>query len=783
LEKKTLKVLEFNKIVELLKIETTNLISSNKAENLMPCTAVSVADLLQEELKETINLILKNGNPRVNSMKEITTSLKRIEMGGILNNSELLSIAEVFRIARTLTSYYNVNSVLDVYFDELTSDKKIEDSIFSSIISETEIADTASAELANIRRQITNTHAKIREHLNSIIHSTKYQKVLQEAIVTVRDGRYVVPVKAEHKADVSGIVHDMSSTGSTLFIEPNAVVSANNLLRELAAKEKNEIEKILQNLTLIIADRVHDLFVNQKNIAEIDFLLAKAKLALKMNAIIPRLNDEGIIAIEKGRHPLLDQKSVVPVSVRLGSDFKTLVITGPNTGGKTVILKTIGLFCIMAASGLAIPAADGTNICILEQIFADIGDEQSIEQSLSTFSSHMTNIVHILENITPNSLVLFDELGAGTDPTEGAALAIAILKYTKDMGCITVATTHYSEIKLYALSTEGVENASCEFDVNSLKPTYKILIGVPGKSNAFAISKRLGLPDFIINNAAEHLSEENIKFEDVISNLEKSRQLAEKEHEVANTYKRDIEVLKNELQKEKNKFEETKEKLKTAANYEAKKIIEQAKHDADEIINEIKNAQKLQNQQELNKTLTDAKTKLNTKLKDVTSSQINKVKEAGNATKSLKVGTTVRILDIDQTGTVLTAPKEDGTVNLMVGIMKITSNISNLRVSENEKNNKVISKSRSGGMRSGIIKPELDLRGLMLEDAILMTEKYIDDACLYSLNQVMIIHGKGTGVLRKGIHTMLKNNRNVKSYRLGEYGEGDTGVTVVELTN
>ncbi|MEE1043396.1 MAG: endonuclease MutS2, partial [Clostridia bacterium] len=387
----------------------------------------------------------------------------------------------------------------------LTADRKLENEIASAIISEDEISDNASPELYDIRRKIANTHAKIREHLNNLIHSAKYQKYLQESIITIRDGRYVVPVKAEHRSDVGGIVHDMSATGSTIFVEPSAVVNENNNIRELMAKEKAEIERILFTLTAMAVEKSHELFVNQRTICQIDFIIAKAKLALKQNAITPKINDKNYVVIEKGRHPLLNEKTVVPISLQLGKGFKTLVVTGPNTGGKTVTLKTVGLFCLMAACGLAVPAADGTDICVFDNIFADIGDEQSIEQSLSTFSSHMTNIVNILNKITPNSLVLFDELGAGTDPTEGAALATSVLQYVKDFGALTVATTHYSEIKLYALTTEGVENASCEFDVNSLRPTYKLLIGVPGKSNAFAISRRLGLPEYIIEKAAERL--------------------------------------------------------------------------------------------------------------------------------------------------------------------------------------------------------------------------------------------------------------------------------------
>jgi len=782
LEQKTLNVLEFNKILEMLISEATNDLSRKKIQELFPFSDINKIKTLQDELSIVISLLLRKGTPRISGMKDITSALKRAEIGGVLNTTELLNVAEVLKIARNLLSYYDEKSILDCYFDALTDNRKIEEAIFSAIISEEEISDSASVELASIRRQITNTHGKIRESLNSIIHSTKYQKYLQESIVTMRNGRYVVPVKSEHKGDVSGIVHDMSSTGSTLFVEPNVVVNANNHLRELDIKEQAEIERILAELTSKVSEIIHELFVNQRTIADLDFLFAKARLALKMKANTPSINDKGIIRIEKGRHPLLNQQTVVPVTVYLGDEFKTLVITGPNTGGKTVALKTVGLFCLMASSGLAIPAADRTEICILENIFADIGDEQSIEQSLSTFSSHMTNIVHILNKITPNSLVLFDELGAGTDPTEGAALAIAILKHIKEIGALTVATTHYSEIKIYALTTEGVENASCEFDVNSLKPTYKLLIGVPGKSNAFAISKRLGLPEYIIEKANEHLSEENIRFEDVISNLENSRQLAEMDKQTANRYKRDIELLKNELELEKQKIADTKQKLTATAQRESKRIIEDTKKEMEEIIEEIRLAQKEQTHQELNKTLTEAKTKFNTKLKNADNSQITPKKQNNDIPKNLISGSSVFIIDIGQNGTVLDPPKADGNVALQVGIIKITSHISNLRLVKDVQTEKsALNKSRGGGLRLEGIKNEIDLRGNTLEDAIMLTEKYIDDAYLSSLNQVTVIHGKGTGVLRKGVHDMLKRHPNVKSYRLGVYGEGENGVTVVEL--
>lgn len=781
MEQKYKNILEFNKIQNMLADCTTNDISRNMVYKLEPSADVEEVSKLQEELAYSIKLLLKKGNPDISALSDITAAIKRGEKGGMMSAKELLQIARVLKIARSLIAYHDQASVLSYLFDCLTADRKLENEIYGAIISEDEISDNASPELYDIRRKISNTHGKIREHLNNLIHSTKYQKYLQEAIITIRDGRYVVPVKAEHRSDVGGIVHDMSATGSTIFVEPNAVVNENNNIRELMAKEKAEIERILFNLTAMAVEKSHELFVNQRTICQIDFIIAKAKLALKQNAITPKINDKNYVVIEKGRHPLLDAKTVVPISLELGKTFKTLVVTGPNTGGKTVTLKTVGLFCLMTACGLAIPAADGTDICVFDNIFADIGDEQSIEQSLSTFSSHMTNIVNILKQFTPNSLVLFDELGAGTDPTEGAALATAVLQYVKDFGALTVATTHYSEIKLYALTTNGVENASCEFDVNSLRPTYRLLIGVPGKSNAFAISRRLGLPEYIIEKAAERLSEENVKFEDVISNLERSRQEAEKEKQLVEKYKRDAEQLKKELEAEKEKIQRTKQRLTENANKEAKKILEQAKKEAEAVIEEIKEARKMKSEQEMNRALNEARTNINKNIKNRDKAQIAKPIVNNNVPKKLIVGNTVEILDIGQKGIVLAPPNAEGMVNLQVGIMKINSHITNLRLIKDSSPDKHINKGKSGTLRMANIKTEIDLRGHLLEDAVFAAEKYIDEAFLGGLVTVTIIHGKGTGVLRKGIHDMLKVNPCVKSYRLGVYGEGETGVTIVEL--
>ena len=780
MNKKSLISLEFNKITEMLRNEASFDMSKNLALNLVPFETYDDAVFANQMLKSAVYFINKKGSPSVSGFKDISMSLKRIEKGGMLSISELLSVGTALKIAENVVSYFDEECVFSCYYEKVLCDKNVRTAIFNAIESEDRIADSASTELGGIRRKINETHAKIREHLNSIIHSTKYQKYLQENIVTIRDGRYVVPVKSEHRSDVPGIVHDMSATGSTIFVEPNAVVNENNKLKELAVAEAREIDRILGELTLMVEPLIHNLFVNQHNITEIDLAFAKGRLALKMNAIVPIINRDKYINIVKGRHPLIDAKTVVPVSVYLGKDFKTLVITGPNTGGKTVTLKTIGLFCLMAAAGLGVPASDGTELPVFENIYADIGDEQSIEQSLSTFSSHMTNIVEILNSATDNSLVLFDELGAGTDPTEGAALAVSILKYTKDLGMLTVATTHYSEIKMYALSTPGVENASCEFDVDSLRPTYKLLIGVPGKSNAFAISKRLGLPEFLVENAKKQLTDDSIRFEDVISKLEESRTLAEKEHNEAIRYKNEAEQLRKETEKEKTRLADTRRNLTENAKKEAKKILEDAKRDAEVLVKSIREAKKQKSIQETNKALNDAMEQINKKIKENEKSNLKKQLENTEVPKNLIIGNTVEMLDIGQKGTVIALPKADGTVTVQAGIMKVQTNISNLRLVKDAPK-KSVTKQSGSKLKSDAVKNEIDLRGYTLEDALFVTDKFLDEAYFAKLNQVTIIHGKGTGVLRQGIHDLLRKSPVVKSYRLGTFGEGETGVTVVEI--
>jgi len=793
MDKKVLRVLEYNKIIDKLADKTTSVLSREIAEQLIPSDDISSIVSMQQETSEAVSMIMRKGSPPIHGLSDIRGALKRAEIGSILSPKELLQISHSLKIAQNMKRYAGedrrseVYAVIDSLVEQLQPLKSVQDSINQCIIGEDEIADNASSELSSIRRQMRNINNKIKDILNQIIHSAKYQKYLQEPIVTVRGDRYVIPVKAEYKAEVPGMLHDSSASGATLFIEPMAVVQANNELRGLEGKEKKEIERILSELTEMIHQHIHEIHVNVRNIAQLDFIFAKAKLSIDMNAVEPVMNEQGYLNIKKARHPLIDPKKVVATDIYLGKDFDTLVITGPNTGGKTVTLKTIGLFTLMAQAGLHVPANDGTELAVFKKVFADIGDEQSIEQSLSTFSSHMTNIVNILKNVDENSLALFDELGAGTDPVEGAALAMAILEYLRRSGVKTAATTHYSELKLFALTTEGVENASCEFDVETLQPTYKLLIGIPGKSNAFAISKRLGLDSAIINRAKEFLSQEDVKFEDIISNLEKNRKIAEEEKNKAIAYKREIEALKNELSKQKEKLAAQREQILNEARHEAKKIISEARDEVEEAIRVIRRLQEEKEELERNRAIEQARAKLRNKMNKLDESLAESVipkKGYAEPPRNLKPGDQVLIINLNQKGTVLIPPDENGEAQIQAGIMKINVHISNLRLIEDDSYKEAvesISKGKGGIHKSISVSTELDLRGQVLEEAILNAEKFLDDAILASLKQVTIIHGKGTGTLRAGIHHMLRNNRYVKSFRLGKYGEGESGVTIVEL--
>jgi len=788
---KTLRVLEYHKIIEKVAEKAESELGKEMVRNIRPSTDINEVQYLQNETEEALKLLIKKGSPPLYGIQDISRELKLAEIGGVLTPGGLLRVSDSLRVARGLKNYLKEARdqgvtdypILQELIDSLRVFKEIEDEINNAIIGEEEISDNASPTLRNIRRQIINKNESIRNKLNSIISSQQYAKYLQDSIVTVREGRYVVPIKAENKRFFQGIVHDQSASGATLFIEPMAVVELNNELRELEMKEREEIERILRELTSLVADKVEHIRHNLKTLKRIDYIFAKGKYALEINGIKPILNREGYINIKKGRHPLLDPKKVVPIDVYIGKDFNTLVITGPNTGGKTVTLKTVGLLTIMAQSGLHIPAEFNSEIGVFDKVFADIGDEQSIEQSLSTFSSHMKNIVGILEEVGPNSLVLFDELGAGTDPTEGAALAMAILDHLLNMDIRTIATTHYSQLKIYALTTDRVKNASVEFDVETLSPTYRLLIGVPGKSNAFEISKRLGLQSYIIEYAKSLVSRENVEFEDVLQAIDRDRRVIEESKQEAEKLKEEVRRLKEELELEKEKIKSSREKIITQAREEARRILRSAKEESEGIIKELRNISseierdkliRIQDMQEkMRKNLDEVESQLSGDILNV---------KANKEIKNLKVGETVEVMSLKQTGTVLELPDEEGNVLVQIGIMKVKVNKSTLRRADQAEEEKA--KTRTSKMirsKSSHVKNEIDLRGKTLDEALLELDKYIDDAYLAGLTEAYIIHGKGTGVLREGIKSYLKGHKHIKSYRTGNYNEGGTGVTVIEL--
>lgn len=785
MDKKSLSVLEFDKIKNMLIQMAVTSAAKALCEGLLPESDKYLVERLLKETGEAESLCIKKGNPPLSPVGEIKGSVMRAEAGGTLSPRELLNCAHVLRIANDIKSYIDLDGFEENYpvladmCVGLFTDKKTSGKIISAIISEEEMADDASQTLFNIRRKVKSLEAQIRETLNNMIKSSKYAASLQDAIVTMRGDRFVIPVKSENKSLVPGIVHDSSSSGATVFVEPMAVVEINNKIRECKIQEKEEIEKILQYFSGLIAEDAPGLKRDGDIITKFDFAFAKGKLSLKMHGVTPIVNSDGIIDIKKGRHPLLDSKTVVPTDIYLGDKFDTLVITGPNTGGKTVALKTLGLITLMAQSGLNIPAMSGSQISVFENIFADIGDEQSIEQSLSTFSAHMVNIVRILKKADYSSLVLFDELGAGTDPVEGAALAVAILERVKEAGAKVAATTHYSEIKLYALETDRVENAACEFDVTTLRPTYRLLIGVPGKSNAFAISKRLGLSEDIINRAKKLVDGESTKFEDVISSLEETRKIAELEREEAETARLETEKVRQRAEKEKESIEKQKEKILRDAREDAKRIYEQAKREADEIIKEMrkgaKDAQKLEeHRQKIKKGLGNVEDKLG--------EDAFRQKNPPIDPKNILLGQTVEVTSMGQTGKILTLPDKNGNLTVQVGILKINVNLDKLRLAKEPEKKKT--QGRISGLSVGKtinIKSELDLRGFMVDEGLIELDKYLDDAVLSGLDSVRIIHGKGTGALRSAVQEYLRHHHHVKSYRRGEFGEGDLGVTVVEL--
>ena len=791
MNKKAIHALEYMKIIDQLTEKASSPLGKEKCRRLRPSNSLSEIETMQLQTAHALTRLFQKGNINFGSVKDIRASLKRLEIGSSLNVVELLTICSFLENVNRVKSYGRpdrddtVPDCLSAMFQTLEPLTPLSTEIRRCILSEDEISDDASTTLRQIRRGMKVANDRIHTQLNSIV-SGSARTYLQDAVITMRNGRYGIPVKAEYKNQIPGMIHDQSSTGSTLFIEPMSIVKLNNDIRELELQEQKEIEVILANLSEEVAQYSEALSDNFTIMVELDFIFARASLAMEQNATTPVFNTKGIINLRRARHPLIHKKQVVPIDIRLGEDFDLLVVTGPNTGGKTVSIKTVGLLTLMGQSGLHIPAADRSQLSVFHEVYADIGDEQSIEQSLSTFSSHMTNVVSFLEKADRHSLVLFDELGAGTDPTEGAALAIAILSHLHKQGIRTMATTHYSELKVYALSTEGVENASCEFDVETLRPTYRLLIGVPGKSNAFAISSKLGLPDYIINKAKEQISQEDESFEDMMTSLEASRITMEKEQTEIQKYKLEIEALKKQLEEKQSKIDQRRETILQNANEEAHKILQEAKDYADET---IKLYHKFQKDHVDMSTVEKERQKLRQQMNKVEKNMAMKQKKQKPIKKlkasDLKIGDSVKVLSMNLKGTVSTRPDSRGNLFVQMGILRSQVNISDLElIDEPVIKTPALSRTGQGKIKmskSASVSTEINLLGKTVDEAIAELDKYLDDAYIAHLSSVRIVHGKGTGALRQGVHNYLKRQKHVASYRLGAFGEGDAGVTIVEF--
>ncbi|MCI9060612.1 MAG: endonuclease MutS2 [Lachnospiraceae bacterium] len=786
MNKKALQTLEYHKIIDMLAECATSASGKTLCQNLTPSVSLAEIQLAQQQTSDALTRIYQKGSLSFSGIHNLGASLKRLEVGGALSIGEFLKIASLLEVAKRAKAYARSEredakaDSLDSYFSRLEPLSPLLDEIRRCILSEDEIADDASSTLKNIRRSIKNTNEKIRSQMNDLLNSNRTH--LQDAVITMRGGRYCLPVKAESKGQVPGMIHDQSSTGSTLFIEPMAIVKLNNDLKELYLKEQEEIEVILANLSSLTGEYVSCLQDDYEILTELDFIFAKGSLARNYNGTAPIFNEEHRLRIRKGRHPLLDSRKVVPIDIHLGDEFDLLIVTGPNTGGKTVSLKTVGLFTLMGQAGLHIPANDRSELSIFEEVFADIGDEQSIEQNLSTFSSHMTNITSILKQVNGNSLVLFDELCAGTDPTEGAALAISILSRLHDYGVRTMATTHYSELKVFALSTPGVENASCEFSVETLSPTYRLLIGIPGKSNAFAISGKLGLPADIIEDAKNRMTEQDENFEDLISDLEASRITIENERLEAEQYKKEIEALKRRLEEKRERLDSQREKIIRQAHEDAHAILREAKEVADQT---IKNFHKYGQGTASAKEMEQERSKLRGKMNDLEKNMTMKQKEVSNhkIPKNLRIGDSVKVLSMNLKGTVHTLPNDKGDLYVQMGILRSLVNIKDLALIEDAPAFGNKKKSTGAGKlkmsKSASISTEINLIGKTTDEAVALLDKYLDDAYLAHMPSVRVVHGKGTGALRKAVHGHLKRLKYVDSFRLGEFGEGDSGVTVV----
>lgn len=819
MNKRSLRILEYNKILAMLEQHATSSMAKKRCNRMKPQRDINVINGLQEETRDALLRLHRQGNVSFTGLTDIGASIKRLEVRGALTSRELLDISALLSVALNVKRYGDGSDLADAVtarntgvnhkdenkapidqenaadcltsrFNQLIPLEHISSEIKRCILAENEFADDASSNLKSIRRNIKLTNDKLHQQLSKLIKNDETRDKLQDSLITMRNGRYCIPVKQEYRAAFPGMIHDQSQSGSTLFIEPMAVVNLNNEIKELTNEELLEIERILENLSNLAADAVEDIRYDMEILTELDFIFARAKFARSYNGSQPIFNTDGIIDIKQGRHPLLEKHTVVPVDIRLGEEYNLLIVTGPNTGGKTVSLKTLGLFTLMGQAGLHIPALDGSRLAVFSDVFADIGDEQSIEQSLSTFSSHMSNIVYIVDHADKDTLCLFDELGGGTDPTEGAALAIAILNYLKNMGARIMATTHYSELKTYALSTEGVMNASCEFDLASLRPTYKLMIGIPGKSNAFAISSKLGLPDFIIDSAREQINSDSVDMETLIADLERSKLSIEADEKAIESYKNEIETLKKSLEEKEQSLDEKKAEILRKAKEEARTIIDEAKDVADQTIRDYNKWRN--NPGKANLIDMEAKRgKLRDKLKAYDKDNIKDApKQTSNhKAKDFHIGDAVKVISMGMNGTISSLPDSKGIASVQMGILNSRLHISDLIIinepsfTTNATNytNKSKGKGGSSISKAMTFRPEIDVRGMTVDEAIPEIDKFLDDACLVHMEKVTIIHGKGTGALRTGIHQFLKRQKHVKSFRAGEFGEGEFGVTIVEL--
>lgn len=790
MNKKTFAKLEYNKIIEQLIEHASSFSGKELCRRLKPMTDISAIRSAQDETAAAFTRIVKKGRPSFSGCNPVNDSIRRLEIGGVLGSGELLRICKLLETAGRARAYGRhdnadeMEDCLDGYFEQLNPVTILVNEIRRCVIDEDEISDDASPGLKHVRRAMNQINDKVHATLSNMVNGS-LRTYLQDPIITMRGDRYCIPVKAEYRSQVSGMIHDQSATGSTLFIEPMAVVKLNNDLKELYGQEQEEIQKVLARLSADAAEYTTEIHTCYTILRQLDFIFAKGALALDMNASQPIFNTEGRIHIREGRHPLLDKKNVVPITLTLGDTFDLLIVTGPNTGGKTVSLKTVGLFTLMGQAGLHIPALDRSELAVFHDVYADIGDEQSIEQSLSTFSSHMTNIVSFLKQVDEHSLVLFDELGAGTDPTEGAALATSILNHLHSRGIRTMATTHYSELKVYALSTPGVENASCEFDVETLRPTYRLLIGIPGKSNAFAIASRLGIPDYIIEDAKTHLTEQDESFEDILTNLETSRKTLDKERETIAAYKREIERLKMETSQKQEKLEAQRDRILREANEKAHAILEDAKETADETMRNFHKFGKANiSAAEMEKERERLRKKMAKTRSGMTPEPAKPKKQYKPS--DFKLGESVKVLSMNLTGSVVSLPDAKGNLDVQMGILRSKVNISDLEIIDEKPNylQKTAKRTGKGKIKmnkSLTVATEINLLGKTVDEAVAELDKYLDDASLAHLSSVRIVHGKGTGALRQGIHKYLKRQKHVKSFRLGAFGEGDAGVTIAEL--